>query len=196
MIVPYRDSLLRLFALPTIKDQFKCSLSKQELFSRLHTLKKNHGNLVSRILIDDANGKFWIDSGSYAPTTFRGILVKNDERNFVDVSFNKGPALVSFFLLIFSGLAWVLFLLTRHDAELIFKCFFFISIIHIFNTFIFYSNVSDTIKFLVDELEVYPDFGSDEPLVRKKLSSADTDGDLPLEVQTQKSPPARRPEGR
>ena len=155
---PFKHSnFLRILAFPRMAGDFKCETSEKDLFFKLSDAKENHDNLISRVLLDNINKKFWIESGVYNNiTTFKAKFIDNDGDKFIHGSFVNGGTWISYPALILSFFGWIsLLAANKNTPDMAFYLVFF-AIFHLGISILFNNHINNILRFLSNELDVRP----------------------------------------
>ncbi|TPN54479.1 hypothetical protein FJ976_09790 [Mesorhizobium sp. B1-1-9] len=155
---PFKHTnFLRILAFPRMVGDFKYETSAKDLFFRLSDAKENHGILIGRVLLDNVNKKFWIESGAYRNiTTFKAKIVESEGDKFIHGSFVNSGTWISYPALILAFFGWVCLLVSNKNAsDMVFYLVFF-AFFHLGISISFNNRIKNILTFLANELDVHP----------------------------------------
>lgn len=148
---------IRTLIFPRISGNFTCEYPETSLLSQLNAAKEKHGELVSRVIVDNYSRKFWVEAGIYKNiTTFKGVYSGDENGCVIKGSFVNSGTWISYPFLIFSCLSLAYLVIIKEDASkmvvyLIFSAVFHLSILMSFNI-----HSTNIIKFMNDRLQITP----------------------------------------
>lgn len=155
METPRFAYFLRTLVFPRISENLICECPETSLLSRLSEAKEKHGELVSRVTVDNYGKKFWIEAGTYKNiTTFKGRYSENEKGSFVRGSFINSGTWISYPFLLFTIFSLVYFLSIKQDTQKMVGYFIFSIIFHLSILISFNIHTTNIIKFMNDRLEI------------------------------------------
>ncbi|MER9436633.1 hypothetical protein [Mesorhizobium sp. M0618] len=154
---PRYSNFLRILALPRMVGDFKYETLEKDLFFKISDSNEKYGNLVSSVLLDKVNKKFWIESGVYRNiTTFKAQFIEGKNGNFIRGSFTNSGTLISYPILILAFFGWVYFLVTNENGSDMFFYLIFFAVFHLLISISFNNHIKNILMFLENELHVHP----------------------------------------
>lgn len=158
------DDFGRILIFPNLYVNYLYESRDKNIFEKISDDKLKNSKIVRKITIDRYSNKFWIETGGYRnTTTFKGRVVDRGSSRLVRGSFTNSGAWISYPGLILAIVGWISFKISRVDPSEMFHCLVFFVIFHLVIVNIFYKNIRETLKFLENELEMYPVVGGHIP---------------------------------